>query len=368
MGSKQRQKKKKRTMTVDEIQAQREKEAKRQRDRRSQQQQLNNTSEASSSVPVVDETIEDIMMDARNVEPHTGMIVDANVDVAANPGMFLNPNDYDANQIADLNEAGYKFHTPIRKEIKIENITPPSLKENECNLFTIDSNVLANLNGLVSWRQIRTHANRLYKQFFYNKKLGFQCQLMLQLIKMLKMRKVMKKIGIYAKPKRKDESYKQVVSTVASAIDSIGKTSRSKDKNAARRVITTAIVDKMIVSKRMLSDISGYLNLHHRTLSRAAKRRDTIEIDPLNHCWSFSGRLQRSDMKLNDETKQLIAKFWHDNTRVSSNARDVLKLRVGSKIRDPHPKHLLDMTQTEFFKKFSDESMLMNLQISQRSF
>ena len=53
--------------------------------------------------------------------------------------------------------------------------------------FHIPNDVLDNLEGLVSWRQIRTHANRLYMHFFYNKKFGFQCQLMLQLIKMSKM-------------------------------------------------------------------------------------------------------------------------------------------------------------------------------------
>ena len=56
-------------------------------------------------------------------------------------------------------------------------------------------------------------------------------------------------------------------------------------------------------------------------------------------------------MKLTSEVKNLVENFWHDNTRVSPNSKDVLKLRVGSKIRDPHPKHLLDMTQTKLFKK-----------------
>ena len=42
-------------------------------------------------------------------------------------------------------------------------------------------------------------------------------------------------------------------------------------------------------------------------------------------------------------------------------------MRIGSKIRDPHPKHLLDMTQTELFKKFVDGKVL-NITISQRSF
>lgn len=43
----------------------------------------------------------------------------------------------------------------------------------------------------------------------------------------------MKKLGFYVKPKKKDKSLKQVVSTVASAFDTIGKKSHSKDKNVA---------------------------------------------------------------------------------------------------------------------------------------
>ena len=88
-----------------------------------------------------------------------------------------------------------------------------------------------------------------------------------------------------------------------------------------------------------------------KTLERFVKRRINFECDPANILWTSSGRLPRCDMKLTSEVKSLVEIFWHDNTRVSPNSRDVLKLRVGSKIRDPHLKHLLDMNQTELFKK-----------------
>lgn len=116
-----------------------------------------------------------------------------------------------------------------------------------------------------------------------------------------------------------------------------------------------------------MTNISGYLNIHCKTLSRAVKRRVKFESDPRNNLWTFSGRLPRSDMKLTGEVKTLIKKIWHDNTRVSPNTRDVLKLRVGSKFRDPHPKHLLDMTKTELYKKKLVDKVL-TISISQRSF
>ena len=70
----------------------------------------------------------------------------------------------------------------------------------------------------------------------------------------------MKLLEMYVKSKNKNESLKQVVSTIASAFDVIKKKSHSKDKNAARRTITTALVNKSKSDKRLISNISGYLN------------------------------------------------------------------------------------------------------------
>ena len=106
------------------------------------------------------------------------------------------------------------------------------------------------------------------------------------------MRKVMRKLRMYAKPKNKNESLKQVVSTVASAFDVIGKRSHSKDKNVARRAITTTLVNKSTTNKRQISNISGYLNVNRKTLERVVKRRVNFECDPTNILWTSSGRLQ----------------------------------------------------------------------------
>ena len=39
--------------------------------------------------------------------------------------------------------------------------------------FHVCNDVLNNLHGLDSWRQNRTHANRLYRHFFIIRNLGF---------------------------------------------------------------------------------------------------------------------------------------------------------------------------------------------------
>ena len=65
--------------------------------------------------------------------------------------------------------------------------------------------------------------------------------------------------------------------------------------------------------------------------------------------WAFSGRLPRKDMNLVEAVKGLVHMFWHDNTRPSSNTKDVSKHCRGSRKNEPHVKHYLDMTQTQMF-------------------
>ena len=70
------------------------------------------------------------------------------------------------------------------------------------------------------------------------------------------------------------------------------------------------------------------LNLNHTTLRRALSRRERID-DPLqNETWAFGGRFPCFDKNLSDDVKEEITQFWHSSSRVSPNAKDVLKLRI----------------------------------------
>ena len=68
--------------------------------------------------------------------------------------------------------------------------------------------------------------------------------------------------------------------------------------------------------------------------------------------WAFSGRFLHKDMKLVEVVKGLVHTFWHNNTRPSSNTKDVLKRCRGSMNNEPHVKHYIDMTQTQLFEMF----------------
>ena len=64
--------------------------------------------------------------------------------------------------------------------------------------------------------------------------------------------------------------------------------------------------------------------------------------------------------------KGLVQTFWHDNTRPSSNMKDVLKRCRGSRNTELHAKHYLDMTQNQLFEMFKVTHV--ELRLGQRSF
>ena len=82
--------------------------------------------------------------------------------------------------------------------------------------------------------------------------------------------------------------------------------------------------------------------------------------------WAFSGRFPHKDMKLVEAVKGLVQTFWHDNTRPSSNMKDVLKHCMGSRNTEPHVKHYLDMKQTQLFEMFKVSHV--EIRLGQRSF
>ena len=82
--------------------------------------------------------------------------------------------------------------------------------------------------------------------------------------------------------------------------------------------------------------------------------------------WAFTGRLPCSDMKLIGVVKGLVQYLWHENTRPSSNKKDVLKLRIGYRDPEPHIKKEIDITQTKLYEIFKTIHSAFNL--GQRSF
>ena len=149
-----------------------------------------------------------------------------------------------------------------------------------------------------------------------------------------------------------------VVRSLVDAFSNIGKKSRSKDRNAARCVLSQSIVNKSTWALRLLKPTSKLVGLDIKALLRYCSKREQLDFGKID-VWFFVGRFPHSDMKLIDAVKELVQEFWRDNSRPSSNQKDVLNLRRDSRDHETHMKNFLDMTQTELYERFRHE--IMNL-------
>ena len=119
-----------------------------------------------------------------------------------------------------------------------------------------------------------------------------------------------------------------VVRSLVDAFHTIGNKYLWKDHNAAHRVLSQSIMNKSTRALRLLKPTSKLVGLDIKELHRYCSRREKIDSGQTN-VWSFIGRFPRFNTKLIDAVNGLVQEFWHDNTRPSSNQKDVLKLRRG---------------------------------------
>ena len=84
---------------------------------------------------------------------------------------------------------------------------------------------------------------------------------------MQKMRPMLSKLKI--RVNKKLERNAVIVKNIFSALNSIEKNSREKDKRASRRVITTSLVSHHLRKGRYMRQTCIDLNLNHTTLRRA---------------------------------------------------------------------------------------------------
>ena len=178
-------------------------------------------------------------------------------------------------------------------------------------------------------------------QLFDSKCDGDTCILFISLLKSRYMTVVGRNLRI--KMINSYEPSSQVVKSLVDAFSTIGKKSCSKDHNVARHVLSQSIVKKSTRALHLLKPTSKLVGLDIKALHMYCSRREQLDSGQTD-VWAFIGRFPCVDRKLINAIKGLVQEFWHDNTRPSSNQKYVLKLRRGSRDREPHIKYFLDMT------------------------
>jgi len=89
------------------------------------------------------------------------------------------------------------------------------------------------------------------------------------------MRPLLKKLMIQVN--KVSDRNKIIVRSLFNALNSIGKTSKEKDKRATRRVITTSIVRKQLRKAQLIRQTCVDLSLNRKTLSKALALRSRLD-------------------------------------------------------------------------------------------
>jgi hypothetical protein len=142
----------------------------------------------------------------------------------------------------------------------------------------------------------------------------------------------------------------------------IGRKYCSKDPNSSRRVFSQSIIINIIRKNCFLQQTSHLMKCNIKTLRNYSNRLDILYT---NGCptdlWAFNGRIPHFNMNLIQQIEELLQDLWHANTRPSSNQKDVLKIRRGSRDYEPHIKHFLCITQPQLYERFMIVHSELNL-------
>lgn len=203
----------------------------------------------------------------------------------------------------------------------------------------------------------------MYEEYFSHKSLISQAQILSCLVRRKELKPILCLLGINQDDKNKVTD--TMLNNIKSSYDLIGSKIRTKDHGATRRAIMNAIISKGTSNEKLVTATSKALNISRRTLTRSISTREQLEIMNPHQNLAVVCRAPRNG-KVLDEWRGIVIEFWNENSRVSSNRRDVLTHRISRGVREEHQKQFLDISQTELFHKFQDAHP--NITIGQRTF
>ena len=217
-------------------------------------------------------------------------------------------NDY-VNAISP-NEEVPIVHSPVQLPNVVET---PQQKRQECNntgpssmppfetldritvkCIQVDECALESLEGKLPNQTIHYQTFKIIKQYFELKSDAGKCQLLLSLLKSRCLAVVRKILGI--KTVRGSETSNHIIRNFVDSFQKIGQKTRSKDRNAARRVLSESIVSKITRRRRLLKETSNLIKCNVKTLRKYSIRQDSLDTSCQTNMWAFTHRLPRFDM------------------------------------------------------------------------
>ena len=103
------------------------------------------------------------------------------------------------------------------------------------------------------------------------------------------------------------------------------------------------VVNKNMTQNRQISSILSEMGFIMKTIRKYVKRRLIVDDNTMEGNWEIMCRAPYSD-RIEESLKNLVISFWIDNTRPSSNSRDVIRHRIAPSQYEHHTKYWLDTT------------------------
>lgn len=155
------------------------------------------------------------------------------------------------------------------------------------------------------------------------------------------LREVRERAGMPTRKERevRDIAFEQTVSALKAVK---GRGTQRADGRAARNAVLAANAGSPLKKRKLQREFARVFKQSRSSAARAINRRG--QLNQGHSFWALTPRAKRSDC-LPDEVKEKVAMFWGRETRVSPNKKDVVRHRLGPKIHETHPAHLLEISQ-----------------------
>ena len=152
-----------------------------------------------------------------------------------------------------------------------------------------------------------------------------QAQILRCLLVSKNLREAWSLLGIQKKTKY-SKVKQNVFENIANAIKTIGKY-RKKDTSFARRIIQTMIISSNTRQKCLTTQTAKVIGTSWKTLYKYKKFRLQIDANDDLACWAIICRQPYKD-RVSESVKAMMHEYWVANSRVSPNARDMIRCRI----------------------------------------
>jgi len=117
-----------------------------------------------------------------------------------------------------------------------------------------------------------------------------------------------------------------LVRSLVDTFRAFGKKNCLKGCNETCHVLSQAVVNKNTRNIHFMRTTSKLVKVNVKTLQKYSIRRENIGTTRNIEFWALIGRSSHFNKDLIEVVHGIMKKIWHDNTRHSSNQKDVLKL------------------------------------------